>query len=619
MSDVPSWLRRRHGLQRQIDSLNKLIVGEERLSSRLSLARLALFLFGFLLTAVLFFTSGPGAALSALPVWFLPFLVAVFVDRRLQRTLSRHATYRAIKVRHMATLDLDWEKMPAARSAAPDPSHPFALDLDIQGKHSLHRLLDNTVTPEASERLLSWLLELNPEPAEVMRRQALVQQLTPMSAFRDKLSLNTMSATAPDAPLAAPLVAWLQRSTPLAGVWLLILLCLLGAATIVFFALAMLRGLQPIWIASLAAYFALYGLFGRGSGALFHQSLELRGALEQMESVFSFLENRRFGSNQALVRDLCAPFASEKERPSRYVTRLQRIITAAGLSRNPVLWLLLNLVFPWDLFFSLQLRRLRGELALRAPAWLDVLFELEAAGSLAALHYLNPHYSLPSFLDEDAIPPFAGQSLGHPLIAEDAKVCNDFTLLELGDLVLITGSNMSGKSTFLRTLGVNLCLAYAGGPVNAAQLHTRYFRLFTSVRMSDSVTDGISYFYAEVKRLKALLTEVYRDDPRPVFFLIDEIFRGTNNRERLIGSSAYIHALIDGNGLGVVSTHDLELVSLAEEHQSIINYHFRDSIADDRMVFDYCLRPGPCPTTNALKIMRHEGLPVDGGLLIDFG
>ncbi len=591
---------------------------EERLSARLSLLRLALFLFGFVLTAVLFFAGGPGAALLALPAWFLPFIIAVLLDRKVQKALLRHAAYREIKLRHLATMDLDWDKMPAPRFAIPDPAHPFALDLDIQGRYSLHRLLDMAITPEASERLLGWLLELNPQPAVIMDRQALARQLTPMSAFRAKLALSAKGAPATGEPFAASLLAWLQQPAPLPSVWLLILLCILGVTTVVLIALDLWAGLQTIWFVTLAAYLILYGLFGRGAGELFHRSLELRGALEQLEGVFGFLERRRFSNNQERVRQLCEPFTSEQERPSRYMYRLQRILTAAGLSQNPVLWLLLNLVFPWDLFFSYRLHRLRQELALRAPVWLDVLFELEAAGSLAALHYLNPHYSLPNFLEGDVVPPFTGQSLGHPLISEEVKTCNDFTLLELGDLVLITGSNMSGKSTFLRTLGINLCLAYAGGAVNAEQLHTRYFRLFTSVRMTDSVTDGISYFYAEVKRLKALLNEVYRDDPRPVFFLIDEIFRGTNNRERLIGSSAYIRALVDGNGLGVVSTHDLELVSLAEEHEAITNYHFRDSIADDRMVFDYTLRPGPCPTTNALKIMRHEGLPVDGGLLVDY-
>ena len=157
--------------------------------------------------------------------------------------------------------------------------------------------------------------------------------------------------------------------------------------------------------------------------------------------------------------------------------------------------------------------------------------------------------------------------------------------------------------------------AFAGGPVNASTLQTSLFKIFTCIKVSDSVTDGYSYFYAEVKRLKALLSELERDSGYPLFFLIDEIFKGTNNRERLIGSQAYIQALVGKNCLGAISTHDLELVKLADILPEIKNYHFKEDVIDGQMVFDYILRPGPCPTTNALKIMQMEGLPVPNSMV----
>jgi DNA mismatch repair ATPase MutS len=205
---------------------------------------------------------------------------------------------------------------------------------------------------------------------------------------------------------------------------------------------------------------------------------------------------------------------------------------------------------------------------------------------------------------------FQARGLGHPLIPDEQKVCNDFTIRGLGEITIITGSNMAGKSTFLRTLGVNLALAFAGGPANAQELQTVLFRLFTCIKVSDSVTDGTSYFYAEVKRLKRLLIALEENHPIPLFFFIDEIFRGTNNRERMLGSQAYTHTLIEKNGVGLISTHDLELAKLADQTSKIKNYHFRDDIRNGQMVFDYSLHPGPCPTTNALKIMQQAGLPV---------
>jgi DNA mismatch repair ATPase MutS len=206
---------------------------------------------------------------------------------------------------------------------------------------------------------------------------------------------------------------------------------------------------------------------------------------------------------------------------------------------------------------------------------------------------------------------FDAHTLGHPLLKPETKVCNDFALDEHRRIVILTGSNMSGKSTLLRTVGVNLCLAFAGAPVNANSLQISLFRVFTCIKVSDSVQDGLSYFYAEVKRLKALLEATEQEDHLPVLFLIDEIFRGTNSRERLIGSRSYIRALSSRRAVGLVATHDLELVNLEREIPGVANFHFREEVRDGRMVFDYLLRPGPCPTTNALQIMRLEGLPLD--------
>jgi DNA mismatch repair ATPase MutS len=171
---------------------------------------------------------------------------------------------------------------------------------------------------------------------------------------------------------------------------------------------------------------------------------------------------------------------------------------------------------------------------------------------------------------------------------------------------------MAGKSTFIRTVGINLCLAYAGAPVDAAELQTVAFRLYTCIRISDSLGDGFSYFYAEVKRLKGLLDSLQPNPSGlPLLYLVDEIFRGTNNRERLIGSRAYVKALIGAAGVGLIATHDLDLAQLADNHPQARNLHFRDEVAGGKLTFDYRLRPGPSPTTNALKIMEMEGLPVD--------
>src|SRR5262249_6682174 len=200
----------------------------------------------------------------------------------------------------------------------------------------------------------------------------------------------------------------------------------------------------------------------------------------------------------------------------------------------------------------------RVAIAAKMPTLLEIWYNLEALASLGNFADLNPEYTFPEFANDET-PTFEAKALGHPLLSPAYRVCNDFLYRPPTQIVIITGSNMSGKSTFLRTIGVNLALAYAGGPVNADRLRVSLFRLFTCIRVNDSVTDGYSYFYAEVRRLKELLNLLEAEQSQPVFFLIDEIFKGTNSHERLIGSQSYIKALIGKNGIGVVSTHDLEL------------------------------------------------------------
>jgi hypothetical protein len=372
--------------------------------------------------------------------------------------------------------------------------------------------------------------------------------------------------------------------------------------------LASLNIIPPIWPITLVIYFGAM-LLNRSRIATAWEELQgLEKALTHFRVVFGYLESRSYKNTPGLAR-ICAPFAEEGKQPSREIRRLGRLAAALGVRTNPLLALLVHLLVPWDFIFTHRLELVKKEIANLLPRWLDAWHELEALNSLANFAYLNPQYEFPELLPEAAR--IVARKLGHPLLKPESKVCNDFELDHNRRIVILTGSNMAGKSTFLRTIGVNLVLAYAGAPVNAERLETSLFRIFTCIKVSDSVQDGLSYFYAEVKRLQALLAATKADDALPVLFLIDEIFRGTNSRERLIGSRSYISTLAHGTPVGLVATHDLELIKLADEIEGVVNQHFREEVSDGRMVFDYRLRPGPCPTTNALTIMRLEGLPVE--------
>jgi ABC-type multidrug transport system fused ATPase/permease subunit len=594
-------------LHRQVEHITHRITRLRALSERYTRVRLALFVTGLVVSLLVFAqVSATAGWLSVAAGLVILFIVARY-HRRVDQSIRRHLGYRHIKQTHIARIDLDWPNIPQADPAPVSPDHPFAVDLDMVGEHCLHHLLDTSVSREGGELLQSWLLTTVPDPQHIAHRQALVRELIPLVTLRDKLTLNAQLISGKRIE-GKRLLSWFEyRASTSPTRQDVIIAAILAGLNGIAFLLASSSDFPQVWPITLIAYV----LFARDrlskAGDLFAQSLSLGELVTNLNAVFHFLETYRYGTTLHL-KELCAPFLNAQERPSAQLRRVGRIVTATSLRANPILWFIINLVLPWDVFFAYLLNRRKAEIAARMPDWLDVWFELEALSALATFAALNPDYTFPEVTNGHA---FNARQLGHPLIAHAAKVCNDFSLAELGTVVMITGSNMSGKSSFLRALGVNLCLAYAGSVVNADHLHTALFRVFSCVRVNDSVTEGFSYFYAEVRRLKALLDALERDHPYPLFFLIDEIFRGTNNRERLIGSRAYIRSLAGRNGIGAISTHDLELVRLADDLPQIINVHFREDVIDGQMVFDYLLRPGPSPTTNALKIMALEGLPVE--------
>ncbi|MCA9946894.1 MAG: hypothetical protein KC449_25610, partial [Anaerolineales bacterium] len=511
-------------------------------------------------------------------------------------------------------MTLDWQNLPAPQPFAVPADHPFAEDIDLVGEFSLHRLLDTAVSQEGSLRLHNWLLNQIPDPAEVWQRQQRARELATQTHFRERLTLQaTLAVDKPDGQWAGQsLLDWLNASQGERSLRpLLLILSGLAALNWLLFAGYQLGQWPPFWLGSALVYGVLFIALGfRRTATLFADSLFLSDRLRVLNGVFGFLERWRY-RKMPQVQQLCQPFLAAGERPSAHIARIRKVVAGIGLRQNWLLGFVLNALVPWDIYFAYRMDQCRADLRGHLPGWLDIWFELEATSSLAAFAYLNPgEWAWPALTASNA-PALTARRLGHPLIRSEERVCNDLHLDARQSIYLITGSNMAGKSSFLRAIGVNLALAYAGGPAVAESFCASWLRLFATIRVADSLTDGFSFFYAEVRRLSQLLTALKDDGERPLLFLIDEIFRGTNNRERLIGSRAYIQALTQGSGLGAIATHDLELVQLAAETEKIQNMHFRDGVVDGRMVFDYKLHPGPCPTTNALKIMQLAGLPIN--------
>jgi hypothetical protein len=611
----PTHATRLATLERHCARLRPRLAALERASERLAWARLGVFGVGAA-AATVAFVLGHVRWFEVLLVLMLAVFVAlVRIHRRVDAAAACLSGWLAIQSEHVARARLDWAGMPAASPFPARAAHPFESDLDIVGERSLHRLLDVAVSVEGSARLRDWLTTEVPDAERIAARQRVIRELAARSRWRDRLALSArLSAEGDGRWRADRLLPWLETAPASPGRrrWLAVL-GTLGLVNLVLFAQTALAGstAASAWLrVSFPVYVMLYVLAARGLRDPFGEALALEAVLRRLLAVFAHLQRDAYGGAPAL-RALCRPFLDPADRPSAHLARVARVLTLAGLRSNMLLWPVLNAAGPFDLLVADRLDAARARLARVAPRWLDVWFEVEALGSLANLGWLNPEYAFPRLVADPSpgTPVFDARGLGHPLLPAESRVRNDIALQDPGELCIVTGSNMSGKSTFLKAVGVNLVLAQAGGPVDAAALSATLMRPFTCIRVTDSVTDGISYFYAEVRRLRALMDALEAVDAVPLCFLIDEIFRGTNNRERLIGSRAYVRALSRGRGVGLVATHDLELVALADEIPLVRNLHFRDDVTDGRMSFDYRLRSGPCPTTNALRIMRLEGLP----------
>ena len=601
--------RQRQRLQAQIDLRNSR-------GNRYSWARALVFLLGTLLSIVLFYLGFVWSSALCFLLSMIGFGILVALHGRVEDSRQRFRFLQVVTLGYMARVQRDWAALPSATQNDPGYEHPFEADLDLVGPYSLHRLLDTTVTQGGSDALRAWLTADAPPLAATLQRQTLVRELITQRLLRNRLTVLGMVVTDGGKGWRADrLLTWLQDhdKTPTLRPWVLLLggLALLNWLLLGAEALGWVGGL---WQVTLALYAVLQFWHGRAVGETFHQATDVQSALAPVGRVFAYLEGYHYqGAPQ--LRNHCAPLLDPANAPSRHLRRLARIVAATGVQGNPLVALLLNAALPWGLYFAWRLAEEKRALAKQLPGWLVCWSELEALSALATYADLNRTATFPTLHEDERQVPFCVTGLGHPLLPPADKVRNDFTFAQLGTVAILTGSNMAGKSTFLRALGVNLALAAAGGVVDADQLTTRRWRLFTCIKVSDSVTGGISYFYAEVKRLKALLDALDGAAVAglPLFYLIDEIFRGTNNRERLLGSRAYIRALVGKAGAGLVATHDLELVRLAESVPQVSNYHFRDEVAAGRMHFDYILRPGPSPTTNALKIMRSAGLPTETG------
>ena len=586
--------------QRRADQHRAQAARAARLQETISRARL-----GVVLAVALLWWPASAARLSA---WWLLVPVAAFAvllvahgrGRRRRRQAERRAAFHG---RGLARLDGRWAGTGQSGARFLDPHHPYADDLDLFGAGSLYELLCGARTSMGEEALAAWLLAPADLPS-VRARQAAVRELTPRLDLREDLAVlgeDVAASVRPDAlaALAAPV------KPPSAALRL-------GAAAVstVTLALVAVWGLGWVPLELPLGALAVQGVIRwRLQPHVFDADRAVAGHGPDLELLAAVLERfERESLTAPLLTRLQGHLLRDGTAPSRAVRSLRRRVDLFDSRRNEF-FKPIALLTMWDVHCALAVEAWRARHGASVSVWLATVGQLEALGSLAGFAWEHPVDVYPDLDEGQAC--FEAEGLGHPLMSEAACVRNDVALGGAVRVLIVSGSNMSGKSTLLRAVGVNAVLALAGAPVRAGRLRLSRLSVGATLRIRDSLQEGTSRFYAELVRLRDLVR--IAEGPVPLLFLLDEILHGTNSHDRRLGAAAVVSGLVERGAVGLVTTHDLALSEVASDPAvRAANVHFEDQLQDGQMVFDYRMRPGVVRTSNALALMRTLGLWRDG-------
>ena len=585
---------------RRLEVRRRSLANRERWERRLADGRLAAFSLGAALLAWALWSGRISWAWAVGPA--VVFLALVVVHARVARFTRRAARAVAYYENGLKRIDGDWAGTGVQGLSYLDAEHPYAADLDLFGSGSLFERLCTARTRAGEERLAAWLLAPT-DPDSIRARQGAVVELRPKLDFREAVALlgaDVREGIDPEGLTSwgsAPAVFTARLPALIAPV-----LAALGIAALVVW-VATAVGSKPL--VAIAAVEIVYFLTQKGRVRRVLGSVERRTHdLILISELLARLEGESF-AHPHLAR-LRGALETKGAPASRRVARLARLLNLIDWGNNqmfaPIAALLL-----WKTQLAMRVDAWRVRNGPEIAGWLAAVGEFEALESLAAFAFENPGDPFPEIADDETV--YEASALGHPLIAESKCVRNDVRLG--GDLrvLLVSGSNMSGKSTLLRTVGVNAVLAFAGAPVRANRLRLSVLSIGATLRVQDSLQAGRSRFYAELTRIRTLAGMAER--PPALLFLLDEIFHGTNSHDRTVGAEAVIRGLINRGAIGFVTTHDLALAAVAERlTPQALNVHFEDQLVGGTLHFDYRMRPGIVTHSNALALMRAVGLDV---------
>lgn len=580
----------------------ELLLKLKRTQFLISMARLLIFVGGGIVSGIIFSNSVLwGIVTAALTLFFFLFFVKKFGDYAARIQITGNLI--KINDNEIKALDSDFSCFDGAPELI-DPEHDFSADIDLFGKDSLFQYLNRTVTGPGKSLLAAWLSDPYSLKDEIAKRQAAVRELSVKITWRQQFMAYGL-----DKPLSSEdiesLDKWLRETDDLSSSTFIRVSSIILPVTAMVILFLVIAGILPVitFLLIFVLNLMVVGLFIIRINRIHSMVSQKQIFLSSAGNLIKSFEDERFSS--PVLEDIKRKLCSEEGSVGARIKELNNFIRWFDNRLNLFAGLILNGLLLWDFQCIRALEKWRRTAADRLPGWLYLLGEADALGSLGNYAFNNPDYCFPVVSDEGWIIDAAG--LGHPLLRSEIRVVNDFAIGKSGNVVIITGANMAGKSTFLRTVAVNMLLALTGAPVCARKMKLTPLKLFTSMRTADSLSRNESYFYAELKRLKALKEKLEKGDK--TFFILDEILKGTNSSDKSLGSKMFLRRLLELGGKGLIATHDISLGEMENEFpENVVNKCFEINIDGEKIDFDYLLRDGITRKMNAAVLMKQMGI-----------
>lgn len=582
------------------DRFRKKAMALESRYNRFSLIRLVLFFGIGALFFLLWSLVSPAAAFLSLVVCLFAFAKFVFWHQRIQKEQHHYEHLTTINEQEISFLNGDYS-MFGDGSEFVDPQHPYTVDLDIFGAYSFFQYTNRTSTA-IGKRCLANYLQIGEQEEEILARQAAILELKEKLDWRQDFQAKGMATDDSYAHILA-LQEWLSQPPVILGnkmytsalYWVPPLAVIGVVLSFLFPWQIIIPFLAP------AGYFLKKTV--EAINKITHQTGSAEKIIAYYGELIEHIEEAIFESPKLKI--LQQQLVKNGSSASSQTKRLSYLIAQLNL-RNNMFAIFLNILTIWDLQWTYRLEKWKEAHQTLLLNWFNALEEIEALISLSTSTYNNPEWNMPKISNENII---IGTAVGHPLIESNKRITNDFSIPTKGHIKLVTGSNMAGKSTLLRTVSLNIVLANCGAAVCAQSFQTPLLQVYTSMRTQDALHESTSSFYAELKRLKIIIEAVEAQEN--IFFVMDEILKGTNSNDRHTGSKALIKQLIKSKGSGIIATHDLELGALEASYGGAIeNWCMEVEVNEGELVFDYKLKKGVSQSFNATQLMKNMGIRI---------